>query len=66
MEIAYYAPCGLLFIYTIILLKSVCLSVGVRKMQVAILARSSREMPLTVRIVWQYIYPVTSSRLSSA
>ena len=42
-------------IYTIILLKSVCLSVGVRKLQVAILARSSREMSLTVRIVWQYI-----------
>ena len=38
-------------IYTIILLKSV----GVRKLQVAILARSSREMSLTVRIVWQYI-----------
>ena len=33
----------------------VCLSVGVRKLQVAILARSSREMFLTVRIVWQYI-----------
>ena len=29
--------------------------VGVRKRQVAILARSSREMSLTVRIVWQYI-----------
>ena len=42
-------------IYTIILLKSVCLSVGVRKLQVVILARSSREMYLTVRIVWQYI-----------
>ena len=42
-------------IFTIILLKSVCLSVGVRKRQVAILARSSREMSLTVRIVWQYI-----------
>ena len=38
-------------IYTIILLKSVCLSVSVRKLQVAILARSSREMSLTVRIV---------------
>ena len=36
----------ILTIYTIILLKSVCLS---------ILARSSREMSLTVRIVWQYI-----------
>ena len=34
------------FIYTIILLKSV----GVRNLQVAILARSSREMYLTVRI----------------
>ena len=34
-------------IYTIILLKSV----GFRKRQVAILARSSREMSLTVRIV---------------
>ena len=33
----------------------VCLSVGVRKLQVAIFARSSREMYLTVRIVWQYI-----------
>ncbi len=42
-------------IYTIILLKSLCLSVGVRILQVAILARSSREMYLTVRIVWQYI-----------
>ena len=48
----------------IILLKSVCLSVGVRKLQVAILARSSREMSLTVRIVW--LHPVTSSRFSSA
>ena len=38
-------------IYTIILLKSV----GVRKLQVAIIARLSREMSLTVRIVWQYI-----------
>ena len=44
-----------LTIYTIILLMSVCLSVGVRKVQVAILARSSRKMYLTVRIVWQYI-----------
>ena len=42
-------------IYTIILLKSVCLSVGVRKRQAAILARSSRTMCLTVRIVRQYI-----------
>ena len=42
-------------IYTIILLKYVCLSVGVRKLQVAILARSSRKMSLTVRFVWQYI-----------
>ena len=33
----------------------VCLSVGVRKLQVAILARSSREMSLTVRIIRQYI-----------
>ena len=38
-------------IYTIILLLKVCLSVSVRKLQVAILARSSREMSLTVRIV---------------
>ena len=38
-------------IYTIILL----ISVGVRKLQVAILARSSREMSQTVRIDWQYI-----------
>ena len=37
----------LYYIYTIILLKSV----SVRKLQVAILARSSREMSLTVRIV---------------
>ena len=36
-----------LYIYTIILIKSV----DVRKLQVAILARSSREMSLTVRIV---------------
>ena len=41
--------------YTIILHKSVCLSVGVRKLQDAILARSSREMSLNDRIVWQYI-----------
>ena len=40
---------------TIILLKSVCLYVGVRKLQVVIHALSSREMYLTVRIVWQYI-----------
>ena len=33
----------------------VCLSVCVRKLRVAILARSSREMSLTVCIVWQYI-----------
>ena len=38
---------GLTRIYTIILL----ISVGVRKRQVAILARSSREMSPTVRIV---------------
>ena len=31
------------------------MSVSVRKLQVAILARSSREMSLTVRIVCQYI-----------
>ena len=42
-------------IYTIILLKSVCLSVGVRKLLVAMLARSSRVMSLTVRIDWRYI-----------
>ena len=35
------------FIYTIIVLKSVC----VHKLQVEILARSPREMSLTVRIV---------------
>ena len=38
---------------SIFLIKS--LSIYVRKLQVAILARSSREMSLTVRIVWQYI-----------
>ena len=38
-------------IYTIICLKYVCLSVSVLKLQVAILARSSREMSITVRIV---------------
>ena len=46
-------------IYTVILIMpvcmsvclSVCLYVGVRELQVAILARSSREMYLTVRIV---------------
>ena len=44
------------YIYTIILLSLyVCLSVGVRKLQVTILVRSSREMSLTVRIIWQYI-----------
>ena len=43
-------------IYTIlIILKSVCLYVGVRKLQGAIIARSSREMYLTVRIVGQCI-----------
>ena len=41
----------ILIIYNIIILKSVCLSVGVRKLQFAILARSSREMSLTVHIV---------------
>ena len=40
-------------IYTIILLKSV--SVVVRKLQVAILARSPREMSQTVRIVLKHI-----------
>ena len=40
-----------MLIYTIILFKSV----SVRKRQVAILARSSREMSVTVRIVRQYI-----------
>ena len=44
-----------IIIYTIILHKSVCPSVGVRKLQVAILARSFREIYLTDRIVWQYI-----------
>ena len=39
------------YFYTIILHKSVCLSVGVRKLQVAILAPSSREMTLTDRIL---------------
>ena len=38
-------------IYTIILLKSV----GVNKLQVAILVRSSREMSQTVRIDWKHI-----------
>ena len=38
------------FIYTIICLKSVT----VRKLRVAILARSSREMSLTDRIVWKH------------
>ena len=49
----YHLVCcpSLQIIYTIILLKSVCMSVGVLKLQVAILARSSREMSLTVRIV---------------
>ena len=44
-----------MIIYTILFLKYVCLSVSVRKLQVAILARSSCETYLTVRIVWQYI-----------
>ena len=35
--------------------KSVSLSVDVRRLQVAILARSPREMYQTDRIVWQYI-----------
>ena len=46
--------CTNIIIYTqltIILLKSV----AVRKLQVAIFARSSREISQTVRIVWQYI-----------
>ena len=42
---------GACCIYTVILLKSV----SVRKLQVAILARLSREVSLTVRIVWQHI-----------
>ena len=42
-------------IYTIICLKSVSLSVDVRRLQVAILARSPREMSQTDHIVWQYI-----------
>ena len=37
-----------LLVYTIILIKSACLSIS--KLQVAILARSSREMSQTVRI----------------
>ena len=43
------------YIYTIICLKSVSLSVDIRRLQVAILARSPREMSQTDRIVWQYI-----------
>ena len=43
-----YTFAQLISIYTIILLN---LSIGVRKLQVAILARSSWEMSLTVRIV---------------
>ena len=39
----------------LVLHKSACLSVGVRKRQVAIIARSSREMSLTDRIVLKYI-----------
>ena len=42
-------------IYTIIFHKPVCLSVGVRKLQVAILARSSREMSLADRNHPRYI-----------
>ena len=42
-------------IYTIILAKSVCLSVGVIKLQVAILARACRELSQTFRIDRQYI-----------
>ena len=42
-------------LYLSILSFSLSLTVGVRKRQVAILARSSWEMSLTVRIVWQYI-----------
>ena len=45
----------ILSIYTIICLKSVSLSVDVRRLQVAILARSPREISQTDRIVWQYI-----------
>ena len=42
-------------IYTIMCLKSVCLSVGdVRRLQVAILARSPREMSQTDRILPRY------------
>ena len=41
--------------HTIILLKSVCLSVDVSKLQVAILARSSREMSQTVCIDWKHM-----------
>ena len=39
----------------LVLHKSACLSVGVRKLQVAILARSSREMSLTDRVLPRYI-----------
>ena len=42
---------GIRNIYTIILFKSA----GVSKLQVAILARSSREMSQTVRIDWKHI-----------
>ena len=42
-------------IYTIICRLSVSLSGDVRRLQVAILARSPREMSQTDRIVWQYI-----------
>ena len=41
-------------IYTIICLKSVSLSVDVRRLQVAILARSPREMSQTDRILPRY------------
>ena len=45
---------SLSYIYTIICLKSVCLSGDVRTMQFAILAQSPREMALTDRILPRY------------
>ena len=45
---------GIYVIYTIICLKSVSLSVDVRRLQVAILARSPREMSQTDRILPRY------------
>ena len=59
MIIAHYVHCSQLNRQSLVnILQNhivVISSFGVRKLQVAILAQSSRDVSLTVRIVWQYI-----------